>query len=237
MIRFVYFDLGNTVLDYRSGPVTEQEKECLGLGQIRAQLEKWGMTVSLAKLESSFLKPWTRDVVKNAFFSDRELKAEEYLYSAVGMKGLDYPHLIDLYHEPFRRFARAKGDILPFLGELRKRRIPAGIISNTPISGSCHDKTLNQLGLLNDFTHRLYSYDVGMRKPKREIFLLAAEISGFGVNEILMVGDSFRADVETPLALGMGAFLYDPQGLFDRAPCLRISRFSELEKYLVQIQT
>ena len=237
MIRFVYFDLGNTVLDYHSGPVTEREKEWLGLDQVRTQLEKWGIIISLEKLESSFLEPWTRDVWKNGLFSDRELQAEEYLYGAVGRKGLDYPLLIDIYHEPFRRFARPKGDILSFLGELRKRRILAGIISNTPISGSCHDKTLKQLGLLDVFTHRLYSYDAGIRKPKKEIFLLAAEISGFGTEEIIMVGDSFRADVETPLAMGMKAFLYDPQGLFERAPCLRISRFSELRKHLVQIQT
>ena len=232
MIRFIYFDLGNTVVDYHQGPITEEEKEELGLELVSKQLREWGFPVSWEKLRKKFWEPWKNDIFRRKYPAAGEADAEDYLSRAVGSDSPDYPALIDLFHEPSRRCARAGGDIVEFMGELEKRGRGAGIISNTPIHGDCHDKTLARLGLLKHFSHRLYSYDEGVRKPYVEIFRRAREKTGLEWRDLLMVGNSFRADVQVPLSLGMNALLYDPKGYFGGAPCRRISRFGEIANYL-----
>ncbi|MDC7222547.1 MAG: HAD family hydrolase [Spirochaetales bacterium] len=232
MVRFIFFDLGNTVVDYHSGPISDRKKDELGLELMREQLSRQGCSVSFEYLLKSFYLPWVNDLFPKRDFREKEYDLEDLLESVLGLKRIDCRELISSFHEPSRRYATEEGDIRFTLEELQRRRKGMGIISNTPIPGFCHDKTLARLELAEYFCCRLYSYDLGVRKPNKKMFGLAKERIGCSWEEILIVGDSYRADVETPLKLGMGALLYDRDDRFGGLPCKRISSFREILDYL-----
>jgi putative hydrolase of the HAD superfamily len=68
--------------------------------------------------------------------------------------------------------------------------------------------TLRHLNLLDFFSYRFYSYDVGMRKPNPEMFRHALRLSETRENDSLMVGDRFEMDVLPALEIGMQGLWY-----------------------------
>lgn len=73
------------------------------------------------------------------------------------------------------------------------------LISNlaSPYKGA-----VTQLKLDRYFSQLIYSCDVGFQKPNPAIFKLVEKHSGFSKNEILMVGDSFKSDVQGAQQMG-----------------------------------
>lgn len=55
----------------------------------------------------------------------------------------------------------------------------------------------------------VFSYEVGAKKPSREIYAAACSSLGCAPGNVLFIGDSLRADVEGPRAFGMQARLID----------------------------
>ena len=62
------------------------------------------------------------------------------------------------------------------------------------------------------------SVQVGLFKPAREIFAAALACIGAEARETVMVGDSYRDDVEGALAAGLSAVLLDRDGGRSGAP-------------------
>src|SRR5690606_16524137 len=54
---------------------------------------------------------------------------------------------------------------------------------------------------------RIYSFEVGYRKPDPEIFLEACRKAGVRPDECLMIGDNLQADILGALNVGMQAAL------------------------------
>ncbi|MCF0179122.1 MAG: HAD family hydrolase [Bacteroidales bacterium] len=61
---------------------------------------------------------------------------------------------------------------------------------------------LQDFGLLRCFRHVIDSAEVGIRKPDPEIFKLAIEQLQLPPEEIYVIGDNFRKDIEPALGLG-----------------------------------
>jgi len=61
----------------------------------------------------------------------------------------------------------------------------------------------------NTFDYRILSYEVGMQKPDRQIFDYLKNISWYGSDEIVMVGDSFSSDVQWAKNAGIDAIHVD----------------------------
>ncbi len=74
------------------------------------------------------------------------------------------------------------------------------VISNlaTPYKKPLADHNLNDL---MDVT--VFSCDCGVLKPRPEIYQLALEQLGTTADETIMVGDSFKSDVDGPSKIGM----------------------------------
>jgi len=129
--------------------------------------------------------------------------------------------------ERFRTFARRigqPGDDLPraltdaHMGELRRHltfhphhaavlerlrgRVRLAVCSNFSHSETAR-AVLADAGLLTHFDGVVISMDVGIRKPRPEIFHAALESLGASPEETLHVGDNLEADVAGAAALGM----------------------------------
>lgn len=95
-------------------------------------------------------------------------------------------------------------DVLPALAELRAAGLQLGIISDW---GSNLLPIVEGLGLDRQLDFVLASGAEGISKPDPAFFRLASARAGVPPGEALMVGDSYRADVEGARSAGMAAVL------------------------------
>ena len=207
---FVYFDLDDTLLDHRRAE--------------RAALSEMHRGLALADglpLEQ-FLSIY-RDVnveVWRAYGAGELSKAQaravrfERLFDRLGIDGHDAAALGEEY------LGRYGGhwEWLPGARETWHSvadRLPVGLITN-----GFAEVQRRKLDRFPDLVARaftiLISEEVGIMKPDRRIFDLAAERAACPAHRILYVGDSLHSDVEGALAAGWQAAWFG--GDIDRAP-------------------
>jgi putative hydrolase of the HAD superfamily len=112
-------------------------------------------------------------------------------------------------HENFALYE----DAMPVLDVLRGHRIKIGLVTN------------GQRDLDEFVVHHRLEVDAkvgskahGRIKPDPSIFLVALEQLGASPAEAVMVGDSYKDDIEGARALGMRAILLDRDGLHEDEP-------------------
>ncbi len=86
------------------------------------------------------------------------------------------------------------------------------MVSNTFVAGAIHDRHLDRHGLLELLPVRIYSSDVGYRKPDRRIFGFALDQLGVSPREAMFVGDLVKTDIVGARRLGMTTVLKQPWG-------------------------
>jgi HAD superfamily hydrolase (TIGR01549 family) len=145
-----------------------------------------------------------------------------------------------LWYEPLSRLAKVEADIKTTLASLRRMGLKLGILSNTFVSAGSLDRHLAQLGILDFFPCRLYSYQFEFRKPDRRIFDAAAERMGELVENILFVGDRLDTDIRPALKAGMQAALKSAYTNAGRTPpkgVWKIDRIAELPAIIEKINS
>ncbi|MBY0496264.1 MAG: HAD family hydrolase [Cyanobacteria bacterium] len=100
-------------------------------------------------------------------------------------------------------------DVAPVLGELQKHRVTVGVISNSHRS---LDAFREHFSLANIITVSVSGAEHGYMKPHRSIFDAALDRAGVKADEALMVGDSFKHDIEGALNAGWRAVLLRRSG-------------------------
>jgi HAD superfamily hydrolase (TIGR01662 family) len=111
------------------------------------------------------------------------------------------------WYEPLRKLAIVEPDIRDTLSKLRDMGLKLGIVSNTFGPGASLDRHLQELGLLEFFPLRIYSYTQARRKPDIGIFREAARQIGIEPHKILFVGDRIDTDINGALKAGMKPIL------------------------------
>ena len=84
-------------------------------------------------------------------------------------------------------------DFLPTIDILRKKWYKTAVVSNL---SKPYSYPLTNLVSKDMFDYKILSYEVGMQKPDRNIFDYLKKISWYGSDEIIMVGDSLKSDVQ-----------------------------------------
>ena len=64
-------------------------------------------------------------------------------------------------------------------------------------------RKLQNSNLLPFFDHIITSEKVGVKKPNKEIFEYAMNVTGAGAEESMMIGDNFEADILGAMNVGM----------------------------------
>ncbi len=120
----------------------------------------------------------------------------------------EFMHILDRERLNLAKYADAD----PTLEGLKRRGYRLGVISNLWPFPASH--IFEATGFHDHFEHRIYSFEVGHRKPEKEIFEEACRRFGVQPQECLMVGDHPEADVKGALSAGMQAALIDRPGEF-----------------------
>jgi putative hydrolase of the HAD superfamily len=155
------------------------------VAQIIRDVEKWGDAInqmngkSISPLELLAMVVFrVQGHLKNISMLDMEVLYKE-------LEDLFFKHPPVIYSE----------ETIPVLDELTSRGKTLSLLSNTGfIRGKTLDKLLDQLGIKDKFMFRIYSDEVNLSKPNRDIFRKVDDELAYNVEDIMHVGDNILAD-------------------------------------------
>jgi len=240
-IKAVLFDLGETLLSFGKINTTRLFRQGARLSY--DFLQSCGQPVGnfnyycWRNLISLRIRHWLSNITKKDFNSLVLLRG---IGTKKGIK-LDrhqWRHFAWLWYEPLSKVSKVEPETADTLAALKNSGLKLGIVSNTFVNGSSLEKHLEQLGILDFFSVRIYSYEFDFRKPDVRIFKAAAERIGEMLENILFVGDHIDRDVKGAVKTGMKAVLKEaytntgrkiPKGVW------KISRLSELPSLIEEI--
>jgi len=240
-IKAVLFDLGETLLNFGKFNATR-------------------LVAQGARLSYDFLKSHGQPVANFTYYYWRNLIAIRIrtllssitnndfnslaLLRGIGTKKgvrLDrqqWRHFAWLWYEPLSKIATTEPTIKDTLTTLKNLGLKLGIVSNTFVNAHSLEKHLKQLGILDFFVVRVYSYEFDFRKPDVRIFKVAAERIGEMSENILYVGDLIDKDIKPALKSGMQAVLKAAYTYTDKKlpkGARRITHLSELPSLIEKI--
>jgi HAD superfamily hydrolase (TIGR01549 family) len=134
-----------------------------------------------------------------------ELPTLERFSAFVERLGMPDPHLARRLTEVHMGEIRARARFLPHHADVLdrlRRRVRLGVCSNFSHAPTARD-ILEEAGLLDRLDVVVISEEVGLRKPRREIFEAALDRLRVDAEETLHVGDRLGADVEGAAAVGI----------------------------------
>jgi FMN phosphatase YigB (HAD superfamily) len=229
LIRGIVFDLFDTLVDQnhrRFPPVEVAGRRVMPtLPDLQAALrDRAGLRIPLERLAAelaevdALLRPSTLDVGVELPTRDRfqalarrldlaDVEAVAESLTAVHMGALRAAVTVPDHHEAVLRTLAAKH--------------PLGLCSNCS-HGETARAVLAEAGFLPHLRSIAISEEVGVRKPRREIFEAVAAGLGLAPRELLHVGDSLSADVAGARSVGMKTVwltrhIRDPEALLARS--------------------
>lgn len=225
MIRFVLFDVDNTLMDFNA---------CA-----RAAIEKAFAVWSLPYTDVVFE---TFDRINEALWRQIErgelTKAEhakirwQRIFEALRIDA-DGPS----FEPVFRRCLCDTG--VPNDGAVELLERLAGKYTLCVASNAPYEQQVSRLrnsGMLGYFEHLFISERIGYMKPDVRFFEACfAALQEPEKDEVLLVGDSLTADIAGGEAFGIKTCWYDPQGLpcpESSHPTYIVNRFSEMDLFL-----
>lgn len=212
--RAVLFDLGDTLLDFQpmdtralfrqAARATYDVLEARGVKSLPA-FERYA-SVYFRGMKWAYF--WAK--LRRREFNSLELLRRFHTRMGLPTDDALLRELSWLWYEPVTRHTRVEADLRPTLAAMRDTGLHLGVISNTFVPGFVHDRHLEMEGLLEFFPVRVYSSEVGYRKPDRRIFETALSRLGVRARETLFVGDLIKTDIVGARRLGMRTALKQP---------------------------
>lgn len=209
-IKAVLFDLGETVLSFGRFSATRMFRQGARLSY--EYLKSCGQRVGNFEYYCwwNLIALRIRHLISNITQNDFNSSA---LLRGIGKrKGItldrhQWEQFSWLWYEPLSKIAKVEPDLRETLAKLQGLGLKLGIVSNTFVSGQSLERHLEQVGILEFFPVRLYSYQYDFRKPNHQLFKIAAERIGESPQHVAYVGDRIDKDILPALKLGMTAIL------------------------------
>jgi HAD superfamily hydrolase (TIGR01549 family) len=214
MLKAILFDLGDTLFDFRPMKMSAVCDEAARITY--AYLQGRGFALPPYR---TYLNMQYRGI-RMQFLLSRIVGRDFSMYTLLCRNcrrmnlQLSEQELRDLawrWYEPVTAYCSVCDDVVPTLAKLRDAGLKLGLISNTFIPGFVLDMHMDRHGLLEFFPTRVYSSEIGHRKPGARIFRTALDALGVSPGETAMVGDRIPADIRGARRLGMTTILRHPQ--------------------------
>lgn len=240
-IKAVLFDLGDTLLNF--GKINKSRIFQQGARLSYDFLQSCGQPVGNFKfyywrnLVPLRIRHWLSSITGKDFDALALLK-KTGTKKGIKLTEQQWQHLAWLWYKPLSKIGRAEPKTKETLTVLKESGLKLGIVSNTFVNAHSLDKHLEQLGILDFFPVRLYSYQFDFRKPDARIFRAAAERIGEMLENIMFVGDRINKDIKTAAKIGMKAVLkaaYTNAGEKTPKGAWKINHLSELPALIEKI--
>jgi putative hydrolase of the HAD superfamily len=212
VIRAVIFDMGETLMRFvRPGGGSWREFETPGIRGIYRYLIEQGHPIESHEddfVEAMFARlaeGWQQSTGGHI-----SLRAVDWIAAGAADHALtlDEAALIEAarrYALPIRDGLRAADGAASTLAALRDSGYRIGLISNTIWPAELHMEDLEEIGLLHYLEHLIFSGEIGIWKPSRQIFQHALGALGVAPEHAVFVGDNPREDIVGAHGAGMRA--------------------------------
>lgn len=197
-IKGIIFDYGGTIDSHG-----DHWSEVIYDGYINAglKIDKVQFRESYVYAERELAR--TRHILPQHNFYDLLLIKMQLELSDLAARGIIEQGDVEKYAQPIAKYcydcARSScEEARPAIEQLSKR-YPLMLVSN--FYGNV-ETVIRDMGLREYFQGVIESAVVGVRKPNPTIFKLGVVALGLNPEDVLVVGDSFRKDIEPSLSLG-----------------------------------
>ena len=242
-IKAVLFDFGETLLTFGRVNTLHLFRQGARLSYNYLKDSRQPIGNFQWYLYRSLLSLWMHSLASNITGSDFDslaLLKKTGIKKGICLDDQQWEKVACLWYEPLSRIAKVEPDIAETLNTLKNLGLKLGLVSNTFVPRCCLEKHLAQYGILDFFELRLYSYQVGFRKPDTKIFRTAAAKIGELPENIMFVGDRLDNDIKPALKLGMSAVMkkaYTNTGVSLPAGVKKITHLSELPALIKEMET
>lgn len=209
-IKGILFDLGDTLIDFAHVSMTAMFRQGARLGH--EYLQELGKNVPGFR-KFHFRQLWAiRWNCIKAHVTGREFNSLDVMKHFARKWGYELSEaegheLAWRFYKPLSTAATVVPEAAETLAALAEKGLKLAVVSNTFLPASVLDRHLDIVSLGDLIGTRIYSSEVGYRKPNPKIFQLALQQSGLQAREVLFVGDSPKADILGAHRTGMTTVL------------------------------
>lgn len=211
MIKVILWDIDNTLLSFSKAEIAALRKDFteFGLGEFTEELLKEYEVINRRRWQALERGEMTKPEVTVGRFVE-----------FFGSHGWDTSIAADFdlrYQKLLGEFVYFNDDAYEIVKDLKGKVLQCATTNGTKIAQT---GKLKNSGLGELFDLVFISEDVGAEKPAKEFFdkVLAeveAKIGPFGLDEVLLVGDSLTSDIKGANNAGVKSCWYNPAGV----PC------------------
>lgn len=199
-IKFVVFDMGNTLLGYR--PSAMFEKAFMEV----CKKEKIQKEICLRIIER------VRMCRAESQKTMKEFRVFDVIKSELGGNIVEASEILKKVDALYTKDLRTLPGAVKIMNFLADSGRGVGLVSNTCWPADYHRRHLEHFGLLRFFKFTIFSSDYIWRKPHPFIYQEAIRLSKCKAENILFVGDQAQKDVIKPQEAGMNALLINRGG-------------------------
>jgi putative hydrolase of the HAD superfamily len=210
-LETVLFDLGGTLIIYENEH-TWKELALLGCRNAVPVLKRLtGAEVSAEDLWKELLRTIDLNLRENA-----DDLAEIHIYDIIASILVKFDievadglpaRFLDSYYRPTTEQIALVPGAADLLSRLKDAGLNIGLISNSIFPPDFHRGEMKRFGILDYFDFTIFSSEVGIRKPRRDIFLNALSLAGSSPERTIFVGDRLVEDIAGPQSVGIKAIL------------------------------
>jgi putative hydrolase of the HAD superfamily len=198
-LQAVLFDLGHTLMDWTWDDDLLVAGHKAGLAAIGRESEAAAAALTTRYLEEAQLQDWE---------ALEEVEYPALAQTMLAEVGVDVDddelvRFLDAEHAAWAPARKVGSMSEALLDSLRDRGLKTGLVSNAWDPRWLLLRDLEEMRLLDRLDSVVFSADVGVRKPRPEIFRRALDELGADAARCVFVGDRLVADVKGAADLGM----------------------------------
>jgi putative hydrolase of the HAD superfamily len=198
VLEAVLFDWGHTLMDWVWDEELLEAGVRAGLSAVGAPPDRAGAVAERYRAEAR-LTDWE---------VPEEVEYEPLVWAMLAESGVDVDEnalreYLLAEHAAWAPARRRASMSVALLDALRKRGLKTGLVSNSMDPPWILLRDLEEQDLAARLDTTVFSSEIGLRKPRPEIFLLALERLGVAADRSLFVGDRLDADVRGARDVGM----------------------------------
>lgn len=188
MIKAILFDLDNTLYDYYS----VSNKALDSVYNVLRKRKKISKEKFIRILNQS--KKEIREELKHSPDSHDRIVYFQRLGEKINLELKLVLKLYKVYYKYFLKNMKPKKDLVKTFKEIKKRKLKILILTNEVVEIQL--KKINKLGVIKYIDYFVASENAGIDKPNKKIFLHALQKIKRKPNEVLMIGDNEKDDIE-----------------------------------------
>ena len=221
MIKALFFDIDDTILDYDKCAVITLQNACQTLGVPFND----AVLAEYRRVDDAL---WARQKLGELTIPQVLEHRNAHMMAYFGLTdGISFQ---EAFIAAFANSAELTDGVEAALQLAKERNLPIYSASN-----GYYEVQVNRLtkaGVLHYFDRLFVSDAVGYEKPNPQFFAHCLEVTGFAPHEVLMIGDSITADIKGALAAGWNVCYYNKHNKDSGLDCPQIRSWTEFEELL-----